>query len=64
MVSDVALFSLYSLSEWLPHSGLRLDTALNLDGGRSTGLVVNFPEESVVIPDYVPLPIVVAVYPR
>jgi uncharacterized protein YigE (DUF2233 family) len=64
MVSDVALFSLHELSEWLAVSGLKLDTALNLDGGRSTGLVVSFPDESTLIPDYVPLPIVVAVYPR
>ena len=61
LVSDVDLFSLNRLANWLSNSGLRLDTALNLDGGRSTGLGVNIPGHSRLIDSYVPVPIVLAV---
>jgi uncharacterized protein YigE (DUF2233 family) len=64
LVIDWSYFTLYELARWLADSDLRLYTALNLDGGRSSGLAVNMPGEQTVIPAYVPLPIVIAVYPR
>jgi uncharacterized protein YigE (DUF2233 family) len=64
LVIDWSYFTLYELSHWLADSDLSLYTALNLDGGRSSGLAVNMPGERIVIPAYVPLPIVIAVYPR
>lgn len=64
MVIEQPIFSLYELAHWLPGSGLALDSALNLDGGRSSGMLVSLPAESIGIPAYVPLPIVVAVYLR
>jgi uncharacterized protein YigE (DUF2233 family) len=63
LVSNVQ-FTLHELSGWLAESDLNLDTALNLDGGRSTGLSVNVPGHSSLFPAYVPLPIVIAVYPE
>jgi uncharacterized protein YigE (DUF2233 family) len=64
LVIDWSYFSLYELAHWLADSDLGLYTALNLDGGRSSGLAVDMPGEQIVIPAYVPLPIVIAVYPR
>jgi len=64
LISDVSLFTLYGLAEWLSNSNLNLEAALNLDGGRSTGMIVQLPEESTVIPSYVLLPIVIGIYPR
>jgi uncharacterized protein YigE (DUF2233 family) len=64
LLIDWSYFTLYGLSHWLAASDLSLYTALNLDGGRSSGLAVNMPGEQIVIPAYVPLPIVIAVYPR
>lgn len=64
LVSDIPLFSLYELSNWLATSGLRLDSALNLDGGRSSGIAVNLPGEAKVIPSLVKLPIVIGIYPN
>ena len=65
LLSDLPVFTLYGLSRWLARSDLRLDTALNLDGGRSSGMVVKAPgSPESVFPAYVPLPIVIAVYPR
>jgi uncharacterized protein YigE (DUF2233 family) len=64
IVSSVNLFTLKGLAEWLPHSGLQLDIALNLDGGRSTGLAANVAGDTLLIESYVPLPIVLAVYTR
>ncbi|NDJ54431.1 MAG: phosphodiester glycosidase family protein [Chloroflexi bacterium] len=40
------------------------DVALNLDGGRSTGIAVNLPGEQRNIPSVVPVPIVLGIYPR
>jgi len=62
LVCDVAIFSLHELSGWLTQSDLNMDTALNLDGGRSTGLVAVSANGYTAIPAYVPLPIVLAIY--
>jgi uncharacterized protein YigE (DUF2233 family) len=64
LLSDLPIFSLYELSHWLSGSGLNLEVALNLDGGRSSGLIVTLPGGGVFIPSYVPLPVVIAAYPR
>lgn len=62
LLSDIPLFSLHELSNWLGSSGLGLDMALNLDGGRSSGIGVNLPGESKVISALVVLPIVIGIY--
>lgn len=64
LLIDGPLFSLTELSRWLAASNLNLDVALNFDGGRSSGLAVDAGGEQVVVPSYVPLPIVLAVTPR
>jgi len=64
LLSDLPIFSLYELSHWLAASGLNLEVALNLDGGRSSGLIATLPGGGVFIPSYVPLPVVIAAYPR
>lgn len=64
LVSNVDLFSLHRLADWLSNSGLRLDTALNLDGGRSTGLGVAIPGHAALMNSYVPVPVVLAINPR
>lgn len=55
-------FTLHQLSRYLTESDLQLDIALNLDGGTSTGLRLADPLEEV--PAFVPLPAVIAIYPR
>jgi uncharacterized protein YigE (DUF2233 family) len=63
IISTIPLYSLYELAQWLASSNLRLDSALNLDGGRSTGILVGLPDEEKLINSYVPVPIVIGVYP-
>lgn len=63
IISDIPLYSLYQLSEWLATSNLGLDTALNLDGGRSTGIMVTLQDESKLIDSIVPVPVVIGIYP-
>ncbi len=55
-------FTLAQLSQTLAASDLNLDTALNLDGGTSTGLILTDPPAS--IPAYTLLPTVILVYER
>jgi hypothetical protein len=65
LLIDLPIFTLHGLSLWLAESDLGLDSALNLDGGRSSGLAAAIPGgESTLLPAYVPLPIVIGVYPR
>lgn len=57
-------FTLHQLSQYLLESDLELDTALNLDGGTSTGLLLmagDGGETAVDIPAFVPLPTVILV---
>jgi hypothetical protein len=63
IVSDLSTFTLHELSGWLAESDLNLDTALNLDGGRSTGIAVGLPGGRT-IPAYVSLPIVLGIYTK
>jgi uncharacterized protein YigE (DUF2233 family) len=61
MVVDLPIFTLHQLGEWLAVSGLNLDSALNLDGGRSSGISVATPGEQHLINSVVNVPIVLAV---
>lgn len=63
LLSDLPLFSLFDLSNWLASSGAGFDSVLNLDGGRSSGIAVSLPGETKVISAFVPLPIVIGIYP-
>lgn len=55
-------FTLHQLSLSLTESDLDLDIAMNLDGGPSTGILVENPRE--IIPSQTLLPFVILVYPR
>jgi uncharacterized protein YigE (DUF2233 family) len=61
LLIDSPVFSLYEISGWLADSNLRLDTALNLDGGRSSGLSVKVGNENKLISSFVPVPIVLGI---
>lgn len=63
VISDIPLYSLYELAQWTASSNLGLDSALNLDGGRSTGIEVSLPNEQKLINSYVPVPIVITINP-
>jgi uncharacterized protein YigE (DUF2233 family) len=54
--------SLADLQGWLITSGLNIDMALALDGGKSTGLVINVPGHSETYPSLDKVPSVIAVY--
>ncbi len=54
-------FTLSSLATWLLSSDLNIDTALNLDGGSSTGLCINTGDEQELIAPFTPLPLVLLV---
>jgi uncharacterized protein YigE (DUF2233 family) len=55
-------FTLHELSRYLVESDLDIEVALNLDGGTSTGLRLVNPAEE--IPAFVPLPVIIAIYPE
>jgi uncharacterized protein YigE (DUF2233 family) len=61
LVSHWGSFTLSELSDYLLHSDLDLDMALNLDGGASTGMLLSDPEEGV--PSFSLLPSVILVSP-
>lgn len=54
--------TLHETSVWLTESDLALQVALNLDGGPSSGLILQEPFWE--IPSYVPLPAVLLIDPR
>lgn len=62
IVASEGYFTLHQLSVYLTGSDLRLDIAVNLDGGGSTGILVANPRE--IIPSKVLLPFVILVYAR
>lgn len=64
IVIDQPIFSLYETARWLAVSGLNLDMALNLDGGRSTGLAVTTAGDQRIIPSGVRVPSIIAIYSR
>jgi uncharacterized protein YigE (DUF2233 family) len=55
-------FTLHQMSRYLAESDLAVDSALNLDGGTSTGLLLSEPDEGIVA--FTLLPVVIIVYPR
>ncbi len=61
IVSPGMAFSLDELADLLVSSDLSIDTALNLDGGASTGLYVNAGNQHVNIDSVTPLPLVIVV---
>lgn len=63
IVASEGYFTLHELSAYLTESDLNLDIAINLDGGPSSGIIIdNFPQESVFA--QTPLPVVILAYPR
>lgn len=63
MVIDQPTVSLYELSRWLPRASLDIESALNLDGGSSTGMAIETEQESLLVNSKGPLPIVFGIYP-
>lgn len=61
IVSDAAIFTLSELAQALKQSDLEIDAALNLDGGRSTGMYVRTETADVRIESFDKLPLVLAV---
>lgn len=59
IVSPIEAFTLDELADLLASSDLSIDTALNLDGGSSTGLYVNAGNRHVTINSLAALPIVI-----
>lgn len=57
-------FTLRELSEWLAGADLAIDAAVNLDGGSSTGLILQSEAAPERIEPFVPLPIVLLALPR
>ena len=62
LVASHGLFTLHQLSLYLTGSDLNLDIALNLDGGPSSGILLDDPRE--MVNSMLPLPIVIVVYAR
>jgi uncharacterized protein YigE (DUF2233 family) len=62
MAAPLGGMTLHQLSQWLAASDLGLDTAVNLDGGTSTGLLLQ--GSDVAIPAFVPLPVVITVHEK
>ena len=61
IVSPNDAFSLDEMADLLVSSDLSIETALNLDGGASTGLAINIGKQQQVIDSIATLPIVIAV---
>jgi uncharacterized protein YigE (DUF2233 family) len=61
ITSSAQAFTLDELADLLASSDLSIKTALNLDGGASTGLYVNAGNQHVAIDSFVGLPIVIVV---
>jgi exopolysaccharide biosynthesis protein len=61
LVSDMPTFTLPELAQALKDSDLQLDAALNLDGGRSTGLFLKTDAANVSINSIEKLPLILSV---
>lgn len=61
IASPGVAFTLDDMANLLQQSDLNLETALNLDGGSSTGLYVNGGSQSITIDSYVNLPLMIVV---
>jgi uncharacterized protein YigE (DUF2233 family) len=62
LVAASGTFTLHEMSLYLVGSDLDLDTALNLDGGASSGLLLANPAEG--IPAFSLLPSVITIHPK
>lgn len=60
----IGLINFYDLQYWLLNSGLNLDVAFALDGGKSTAMFIANDSNSVHIPAFSTLPTILAVYER
>lgn len=63
IVASTPVFTLGEFSAWLAASDLELESAVNLDGGASSGLIVRSDSAPERIEPFVPLPIVLLVLP-
>lgn len=61
IVSPQHAFTLQEMAIQLAHSDLAIQSALNLDGGASTGLYINSATQKVSVDAFVPLPLVIIV---
>lgn len=61
LVSPLPTFSLSDLAVWLAQSDLDLDSALNLDGGTSAGLMLRLADEMWGVDSWVGVPAVIVV---
>jgi uncharacterized protein YigE (DUF2233 family) len=64
VVSPTSGFTLRGFADWLSHSDLDVERALNLDGGSSTGLYLEAGAVSEQIDSLGPLPMVLFVEPK
>ncbi len=64
IVTPFAAVTLPDLARWLGVSGLNIDTAVNMDGGRSTCLYLKTGGPSEFTLNLAPVPVVVGVYAR
>jgi uncharacterized protein YigE (DUF2233 family) len=64
VVSPGAVFTLTGLGQWLAASDLDLDTALNLDGGSSSGLLLRSGPQRMGIDSWVEVPDAIVVETR
>lgn len=64
-VTTMPVWSLTALAEYLVHrSGLALDSALNLDGGASSGMWVSGVPDALLVNSIDPVPAVIVILPR
>ncbi|NJM09062.1 phosphodiester glycosidase family protein [Candidatus Gracilibacteria bacterium] len=63
IATPTASFTLAEMARWLVSADLDLDAALNLDGGSSTALALN-DSGAARVESFLPLPIVLLVFPR
>lgn len=61
LATNRAWFTLSELSSWLAQSDMALEVAINLDGGTSTGLILEHPNQSLSILPFSPLPTVLLI---
>jgi uncharacterized protein YigE (DUF2233 family) len=64
VVSPLPMFTLTGLGQWLAASDLDIDTALNLDGGSSSGLLVRDERQTLGVDSWVQVPSVIVVEGR
>jgi uncharacterized protein YigE (DUF2233 family) len=64
IAAPTSAFTLRELAAWLAASDLGVDSAVNLDGGSSTGLLVRSETAPERIEPFAPLPIVLLALPR